>query len=128
MEDGVNTAEVVRKLEGEGVSSWLANNFKGTKVFLGELPGWSGGSEELSFNKSLITNLEVWGRSMMTVGLYLNAFLGFGDGNLKFLVKLVEINNEFMSTGRGKITFRMYGDVGVVAFVSEERRDRKSTR
>jgi hypothetical protein len=35
-------------------------------------------------------------------------------------VKLVKINNEFLSTGGGKVSFQMGRDGGMIAFVGEE--------
>ena len=55
--------------------------------------GWSGGSEELCFDESLLSDNEIRGRSSFCICGALISELGFGNGGFKFLVEFVQIDN-----------------------------------
>jgi len=46
--------------------------------------------------------------------------LRFGNRKFEFLVKFIQIDNKVTSSRRGKVSFRVDSQVGVVACVSKE--------
>ena len=64
----------------------LGNDFEGAKILFGEFLGGTCGAEELCFNKSLLSDLKVGGRSASEVGGDLVALLCISNGELEFFV------------------------------------------
>ena len=68
----------------------------------------------------LITNLEVWGQTPFCICWSLVAFLGFQHLQLEEGMEFVQICDVGLGRGRGEITIRVDGEVGVIALVGEE--------
>ena len=81
------------------------------------------GAEVLSFDKSLVTNFEVWCQSLSSIRKSLVSQLHSSHLLTEELVEGVKINGVFSSSFRGKVSFWVDGDVGVVALVGKEGRD-----
>ena len=79
--------------------------------------------EVLSFDESLVTDFEVWCWSSSSVHRSLISQLRSSHPLTKELVEGVKIYGVFLSLFRGKVSFWVDGDVGVVALVDEEGRD-----
>ena len=101
----------------------MCNDFKRTQKLLGEFLGRAHCSKELCFDKCEVFDLEVWCWKSFGVGRGLVCLLGGEDCSAEFLMKFVQVHNEVLSSQRSEITFRMDGEVGVVAFIGEERQD-----
>ena len=86
MENGVDTSESVGKSEGKGMGSSFHKDIKGSYEFVGKLVGWSGGAEELRFDKSLLSYSEVQSWRSFCIGGALISELGFRNCRFKFLV------------------------------------------
>src|SRR3979490_1236703 len=104
----------------------MCNDFKGTQKLLGKLLGRMSCFKELCFNKSKVSNLEVWYWKSFGVCQGLIQLLSIKDGSVKFLVKFIQVHNKVLSSGRSEVTFRVDDDVQLVAFVGKERRDSSS--
>jgi hypothetical protein len=52
-----------------------------------------GGSEELCFYKSFVSNLELWRRDLVLVCGLLIAFLGLLNIDLEFAIKFLEVSD-----------------------------------
>src|SRR3979490_3413000 len=51
------------------------------------------------------------------------ALLSIENSLAKFLMKFVQIHNKVLNSRRSEVTFRMDGEVWVVAFIGKERQD-----
>ena len=126
MEDGVNRLHRVQKPECDGVSAWLCDDCKRLKVSLCEFPWGPSGAEVLSFDKSLVTDFEVQCQSSSSICGFLISQLCSSHLLTEELVEGVKIDGVFLSLFRGKVSFWVDGDVGVVVLVDEEERDTSS--
>jgi hypothetical protein len=77
----------------------------------------------LGFDVHLLSNLEVRGRKTISVGGFLVSGLCVVDVGLEVVVEFAEVDSELSSMIRGDVALRMHGEIGVVAFVGEERRN-----
>ena len=55
--------------------------------------GRLGGPEELGFDKSLLSDNEVWGWRLFGICGTLVSELSFGSGSFQFLVEFIQIDN-----------------------------------
>ena len=101
----------------------MCNDLKRTQKLLVKLLGRMSCSKELCFNKCEVSNLEVWCWKSFGVSQGLVCLLSIEDSLVKFLMKFVQVHNKVFSSRRSKVTFRMDGEVWVVAFIGKERRD-----
>src|SRR3979490_3119377 len=101
----------------------MCNDFKRTQKLLGKLLGRTSCSKELCFNKSEVSNIEVWCWKSFGVCQGLIQLLSIKDGLAKLLVKFIQVYNKVLSSRRSKVTFRVDGEVWVVAFIGKERKD-----
>src|SRR3979490_752886 len=99
----------------------MCNDFKRTQKLLGKLLGRMSCSKKLCFNKSEVSNLEVWFWKLFGVCQGLIHLLGIEDSLVRFLVKFIQVHNNGLSSGRSEVMFRVDGKVQVVAFVGKER-------
>ena len=113
----------VRKSECDGVSAWLSDDGERPKVSLCEFPRGPSGAEVLSFDKSLVTDFEVWCQSLSSIRRSLVSQLCSSHLLMEELVEGVKIDGVFSSSFEGKVSFWVDRDVGVVALVGEEGRD-----
>ena len=123
MENRVNRLHRVQKLECDGVSAWLCDDGERPKVCLYEFPREPSGAEVLSFDESLVTDLEVQCWSLSSICRSLVSQLYISHLFTEELMEGVKIDRVFLSSFRGKISFWVDRDVGVVALVDEEGRD-----
>ena len=79
--------------------------------------------EVFDFDKSLVTDFEVWCQSLSNVHRSLILQLCSSHLLTEELMERIKIDRVFMSLFRGKVSFWVEGDVGVVAHVGEEGRD-----
>jgi hypothetical protein len=98
----------------------LRDNLVRPKVFLGELLGWAGHLDELSFNESLVTNLEVQRWSTISIGRGLITNLCFRDRFLELLVEFVQVHSKLLCTRGCNVAFGVYGEVWVITFVGKK--------
>src|SRR3979490_3488771 len=106
----------------------MCNDFKRTHKYLSEFLGRTRRSKELCFDKRKVSDLEVWCWKSFGVGRGLVCLFGGEDCSAEFLMKFIQGHNQVLSSRGSKITFRMDGEVGVVAFIGKEGRDsRRST-
>ena len=119
----MNGLHRVQKLECNGVSAWLCSDCKRPKVSLCEFPQGPSGAEVLSFDESLVIDFEVWCWSSSSICGSLVSQLCSSHLLTEELVEGVKINSVFSSSFRGKVSFWVNRDVGVVALVGEEGRD-----
>src|SRR3979490_2801749 len=101
----------------------MCNDFKRTQKLLGEFLGRTCCSKELCFDKCEVSNLEVWCWKLFGVSQSLVCLLSIEDSLAKFLMKFVQVHNKVLSSRRSEVTFRMDGEVRVVAFIGKERQD-----
>ena len=123
MEDRVNGLHGVQKSECDGVSALLCNDCERPKVSLCEFPQGPSGAEVLDFDESLVTDFEVWCWSSSSVCRSVVSQLCSSHLLMEELVEGVKIDRVFLSLFRGKVSFWIDGDVGVVALIGEEGRD-----
>ena len=71
------------------MSARVSEDFKRTQKLLSELFGRSHGFEELRFDISMGSNIELRGRFALNIGQGLISLLGVKNSSAKFLVKLV---------------------------------------
>ena len=71
------------------MSSRVSEDFKRTQKLLSELFRRSHGFEELRFDISMGSNIELGGRFVLNIGQGLISFLGIENNSAKVLVKLV---------------------------------------
>ena len=88
-----------------------------------ELLRWSGGAEEFSFDKYLISDSEVRWSLASSISRTLISFLSFRDLESEFLVEFVEVDRVLEGARGRDVAFRMDSEIRMVAFISEERRD-----
>ena len=105
------------------MSAWLCNDGERPKVSLCEFPQGPSGAEVLDFDKSLVTDFEVQCQSSSSVRRSLVSQLHSSHLLMEELVEGVKIDRVFLSSFKGKVSFWVDGDVGVVALVGEEGRD-----
>src|SRR3979490_652488 len=105
----------------------MCNDFKRTQKFLGKFLGRMSCSKELYFDKIKVSNLEVWCWKSFGVCQGLIQLLSIKDSLAKFLVKFIQVHNKVLSSGRSKVTFRVDGEVQVIAFIGKERQDSSSS-
>ena len=98
----------------------LCDDVIGTKILFRELLRRMSGAEMFSFDKYLIANFEIWCWRLAFVSRDLVLFLGIGDCRSELLVKLVEVYYKVAGAGRDKVSFRVDGEVWVVALIGEE--------
>ena len=77
----------------------------------------------LGFDESLVTDFEVWCQSSSSVCGSLISQLHSSYLLMEELVEGVKIDGVFLSSFRGKVSFWVDGDIGVVALVGKEGRD-----
>ena len=96
------------------MSAWLCNDCERPKVALCEFPRGPSGAEVPGFDNSLVTNFEVqcWSSSSIRGSLILQ--LHSSHLLTEELVEGVKIDGVFASSFRGKVSFWVDGDVGVV--------------
>ena len=78
------------------------------------------GVEVFSFDKYLITDLEIWSWRSVFIGRDLVSFLGVRDCRSELLVKFIEVHYKVTSMGRDEVSFRVDGEVQVVALIGKE--------
>jgi hypothetical protein len=71
----------------------LIDDIKRSQIFFRELLGGSGGSEELHFYKSFVSNLEFRRRDPVLVHRLLIAFLGLLNIDPKFAMEFLEVSD-----------------------------------
>ena len=105
------------------MSAWLCDDCEKPKVSLCKFPRGPSGAEVLSFDESLVTDFEVQCQSSSSV--YRSLILQLCSSHLfmEELVERVKVDKVFSSSFRGKVSFWVDGDVGVVALVGKEGRD-----
>jgi hypothetical protein len=101
----------------------LCDNFVWTQKLFEELLRRLSGPEELSLDEYSIIYFEVRCRKSILIRGALVVILCGVNGFSEFLVKLIEVSDEFLSTCRGKIALRVDCDAWVVALVGKEGRD-----
>ena len=88
MENGMDGAECIGELEGEGMGTGFSDDGVQTEILVGKLLGRSGSSEIFGLDENLVADLEVWWSGASGVGGTLITFLSFGDCGPEFLVKV----------------------------------------
>ena len=83
MEDWINRAYGLWKMESEQQSTKLGNNFVGSEIFFREFLSRPSGSEELSFDKDFVTYFEIRSRGISYISGFLITLLGHGDFSFK---------------------------------------------
>ena len=121
MKDGVNGSEGIRESKGEGMGAGLCDDVVGTKIFFRELLQRMSGAEMFGFNEYLIADFEIRCQRSVFVSRDLVLFLGIGDRRSEVLVKLVKVYYKVAGAGRDKVSFRVDGEVWVVALIGKER-------
>src|SRR3979490_3031468 len=101
----------------------MCNDFKRTQKFLGEFLVRMHCSKELCFDKRKVSNLEIWCWKSFGISRDLVCLLSIENSSAKFLMKFVQVHNKVLSSRRSEVTFRMDGEVWVVAFIGKEGRD-----
>src|SRR3979490_3001664 len=114
---------IIWEFQSDCVSTRMCNDFKRTQKLLGEFLGRAHCSKELCFDKCEVSNLEVWCWKSFGVSRGLVCLLSIENSSVKFLMQFVQVHNKILSSIRSKVTFRMDGEVWVVAFIGKERRD-----
>ena len=71
------------------MSARVSEDFKRTQELLSELFGRSHGFEELRFDISMGSNIELGSRFVLNIGQGLISLLGIKNSSAKFLVKFV---------------------------------------
>ena len=122
----MNGLHRVQKSECDGVSAWWCDDGERPKVSLYKFPRGPSGVEVLSFDKSLVTDFEVQCQSSSSVRRSLVSQLHSSHLLMEELVEGVKIDRVFLSSFKGKVSFWVDGDVGVVALVGKEGRDTSS--
>ena len=121
MEYGVDPAEIFRETDSERRGSGLVNDFERTEEFLREFVRGARGTEEFGLHEDFFANLEVRRGGAATISWSLITGLRLGHRGTQLLVKLVEVGYEVSRAGRGEVEVGIKGEVGVIAFVREER-------
>ena len=104
------------------MSSGLCDDCVGSEELFGEFLRRPSGTNVFGPDIDGISDLEVRGRSPMLVGLNPVTFLSLRDVVSEFAVKLIQVYGVFPSPCGGQIPLRMHGNIGMVPFVSVERR------
>ena len=68
----------------------------------------------------LITNFEVWGRSLFCICWFLVVFLGFQYLQSEKGVEFIQVCDLGLSRGGDEVTIEVDSEVGVVALIGEE--------
>ena len=79
---------------GERVSTCLSNNFERSEGLLHEFLRGSSGANVIRLDKYLVSNDEVWRRSLAFVGRSRVSSLSCGDSLLELEMEFVEINDK----------------------------------
>jgi hypothetical protein len=119
----VDRTEGFGESKSEGVGTGLSNYLEWTEIFLRKFLRGASCPEVVGFNKYLLSDFKFRCRSSSGIIGFLITFLSGFDLSLENFVQFVQIDSEFSGSGRGKVMFRMYGDVWMVALVSKERGD-----
>ena len=119
----MNGLHRVRKLEYDGVSASLCDDYERPKVSLCKFPQGPSGVEVRSFDKSLVINFEVQCQSSSSICGSLVSQLCSSHLLMEELVEGVKIDGVFSSSFGGKVSFWVDEDVGVVALVGKGGRD-----
>lgn len=112
-----------RKTEGEQDRSNFGNDFVRAKEAFRELLGWTSGAEEFSFDKDLLSNLEVRSRNSASIGRTLITLLGFRHLGAEHSMEVVKVHDKVLSAGGSEVKFGVNGDVQMVSFVGKEGRN-----
>ena len=75
--------------------------------------------EVFHFEVHLITNFEVWGRTLFCICWSLVVFLGFQHLQSKEGVKFVQVHDVGLGGGGGEVVIGVDGEVGVIALIGE---------
>jgi hypothetical protein len=126
MKDRVDGTEGFRESKSKRVGTGLSEYLEWTKIFLRKFLRGVSCPEVVGFNKYLLSNFKFKCQSSSGIVRLLISFLSGFDFSLENFVQFVQIDGEFSGSGRGKVTFQMYGDVWMVALVCEERGDTSS--
>lgn len=121
--DRVDILHGLGKSEGVRISTRVTDDLIRTKVLFGEFFGRTGSAEELGLDKGVLTDGEVGRRQAAMIGGFLIAGLGFFNVEFKCLVEFAQVDRIFSGSGRGHVAFRVNGQVWMITFVGEERRD-----
>ena len=100
--------------------SSLSQNLEGTQELLRKFLGGTGSTEELGFNKGLLTNCEVRSEKVLGVSGSLITDLSLSNSCLKFLVEFVKVNHKVFGMGRSEVTFWVNGEVWMITFIGKE--------
>ena len=87
------------------MSAWLCNDCERPKVSLCEFPRRSSDAEVLGFDKSLVTDFEVWCWSLSSIHGSLVLQLHSSHLLIEELVEGFKIDRIFMSSFGGKVLF-----------------------
>ena len=74
----------------------------------------------IGLNKDFISNLEVWGQSLMSVCGDQVSFLCIRYVGLELLVQVVKVDHKVLGPGRGNVTLRVDGDARMITLVVVE--------
>ena len=119
MVNRVNGLELVRKLKGVRLQTNPRNDLVWSQRLLRELRRWTCDAKELSLYKYLISDPEFRRRSSTRICWALVTLLR--SGNL-----LLEVDGVVAGLSGREVSFGVDCEVGVVTFVSEERRNSRS--
>ena len=78
------------------MSTYLSNNFKRSEILLCEFLRGSSGANVVRLDKHLVSDDEVWRRSLAFVGGSRVLSLSCGDSLLELEMEFVEINNKIL--------------------------------
>ena len=120
MKDGVNGSEGIGESKSEGMGASLCDDVVGTKILFRELLRRTSGAEMFGFDEYLIADFEIQCWRSVFIGGDLVSFLGIGDHQLELLVKLIEVHYKVANTGGDEVSFRVDGEVWVVALIGKE--------
>src|SRR5882724_1070394 len=90
------------------------------KKFIRDFLGRLSHTKELGLNIDSTANLDFWSWDLSGIGGDLVSVLGFGNVQLKLLVKLVEVSDENLSMCQCEVIFGVNSDVWVITLVGKE--------
>jgi hypothetical protein len=93
MKDWVYSMHSSRKTECPGQRSYLVNDVERSQIFFREFFWGLGGSEELRYYKSFVSNLEFQRRDPVLVRGLLVAFLGLLNIDLELAMEFSEVGD-----------------------------------
>ena len=123
MEDRVDGAKSVGKLEGVGLGSGLSDDLERPLIPGRQFPRRSGRPEILRLDEDFLPYFQNWWRRTSGISWTLIALLSLGDVILKSLVELVEVSHEIAGTSGSDIPIGVDGNGGIVSFVGVEGRN-----